>query len=100
MENYNIVPIESDSMKTYLFKIVLEQDEDFDGNASGWLATCPTLVEKGASAWGETQEEAVKNLREVLEMTLEGLIEAGEAIPHKGNDDIEVLEEPRVAVTL
>ena len=100
MENYKVVPIERDSMKTYLFKIVLEQDEDFDGKASGWLATCPTLVEKGASAWGETQEEAVKNLREVLEMTLEGLLEDGESIPVNGNGDIQVLEEPRVAVTL
>ena len=100
MENYKIASIESGSMKTYLFKIVLEQDEDFDCNASGWLATCPTLVEKGASAWGETQEKAVKNLSEVLEMTLEGLIEAGEPILYKGNDDIQVLEEPRVAVTL
>jgi len=100
MEDYKIVPIGSDSMKTYLFKIVIEQDEDFDGNASGWLATCPTLVEKGASAWGETQEEAVKNLREVLEMTVEGLIEDGEVIALNGNGDIQILEEPRLAVTL
>ncbi len=90
----------SNSMKTYLFKIVLEQDEDFDGNSSGWLATCPSLVEKGASAWGSTQEEAVKNLREVLEMTVEGLIENGESFPIRENEDIQVLEEPRVAITI
>jgi len=66
-------------MRTYVFKIVLEQDEDFDGNPHGWHVYCPTLVKQGGSTWGGTKEEAVANIREVLEMTVESMLEHGES---------------------
>jgi hypothetical protein len=31
------------AVKTYTFKVVLDPDEDFDGNPSGWHADCPAL---------------------------------------------------------
>jgi hypothetical protein len=49
-------------MKTYNFKVVVEPDEDFDGNPAGWHAYCPFLEKRGASTWGTTQSEAVKNM--------------------------------------
>ena len=87
-------------MKTYLFKIVIEQDEDFDGNPSGWLAYCPALRSQGAAAGGETREEALSNIREVIEMTVESLVEEGRSLPINSNGDIQLLESPSVVVTI
>jgi len=47
-------------MKIYNFKVILEPDEDFDGNPSGWHVYCPALKKVGGSTWGETREEALK----------------------------------------
>ena len=77
-------------MKTYILKIVLEPDED------RWFVCCPILEEKGAATWGYTPEEALKNIREVIEMTIQSMIEHGEPIP----EDVEVSSEPLVAVTV
>ena len=59
-------------MKSHLFHVELEPDEE------GWRAFYPPLEEIGASTWGYTQEEALKNIQEVLEMILEGLEERGQ----------------------
>jgi len=64
-------------MKSYTFRVVVERDGDV------WAAYCPALVEKGASTWGETKEEALKNIQEVLQMVIESLVEHGEPIPEK-----------------
>ena len=98
--DYRVVPIEDKHMKTYVFKVVLEQDEDFDGNPSGWHVYSPSLVDKGASTWGSTRAEALANIREVLEMTVESMKEHGEEIPQEAKGDIQIFEEPRVAVTV
>ena len=42
-------------------------------------AFCSAL--KGASTWGYTEEEALKNIREVVQMTVESMIEHREKIP-------------------
>ena len=68
-------------MKTYVLGIVLEPDEDFDGHVAGWHAYCPALVAQGASTWGETQADALANIREVLQMTVSSMAEHGEAPP-------------------
>jgi len=64
-------------MKTYLFKVVVEPDENV------WTAYCPTLLTQGASTWGKTQREALKHIHEVVEMIVGELIEDGEAVPPK-----------------
>ena len=56
-------------MKTYTFRVVVEPDED------RWFAYCPVLEDKGGATWGYTKEEALKNIREVVEMTVESMIE-------------------------
>ena len=59
-------------MKTYLFTVVVEEDHFEDGRKA-YHAYCPAL--KGASTWGYTREEALKNIREVVEMTIESMKE-------------------------
>ena len=46
-------------MKSYVFRVVLEEDEDV------WRAFIPELEAKGAATWGDTKEEALRNIREV-----------------------------------
>jgi len=81
-------------MKTYIFRVVVEPDEE------RWFAYCPILEEKGGATWGYTREEALRNIKEVIEMTIEGLIERGEPIPEEPEGEVRVFPEPLVAVTV
>ena len=87
-------------MRTYNFKVVVEPDEDFDGNPSGWHAYCPALERQGASTWGETETEALKRIDDVVRMVVESMLEHGERIPEEPRDQVEVTVEPRVVVTV
>src|ERR1700722_5182876 len=98
-EGETIVQPETMAMKTYNFKVLIEPDEDFDGNPSGWHAHCPALERLGGSTWGETREVALKNINDVVHMIVESMLEHGEAIPQPA-DQVEVTVEPRVAVTV
>ncbi len=62
-------------MTTYTFKIVVEPDED------RWRAYSPELEAEGAATWGYTREEALQNIREVLEMIVTELAEEGRPVP-------------------
>jgi predicted RNase H-like HicB family nuclease len=81
-------------MKTYTFHVVIEPDED------RWHAYCPVLIRQGAATWGQTEQEALKNIREVVQMVVESLIEHGQPIPDAPADQVQVTVEPRVAVTI
>ena len=81
-------------MKTYVFRVVVEPDED------RWIAYCPLLEEKGGATWGNTQDEALSNIREVVQMTVQSMVEHGEAIPEGPSSDVSVLPETNVAVTI
>jgi predicted RNase H-like HicB family nuclease len=87
-------------MRTYNFKVVLETDEDFDGNPSGWYAYCPTLERQGASTWGASQAEALENINDVVQLVVESMLEHGERVPGEPIDQVHVIVEPRVAVTV
>jgi predicted RNase H-like HicB family nuclease len=82
------------TVKTYVFRVVVEPDED------RWLAYCPALVKLGAATWGYTQEEALKHIREVVEMVVEELAEENQPIPEEPEGEVIVSAEPRVAVTI
>ena len=62
-------------MKTYTFNLVVEPDED------RWHAYCPALVRQGAATWGNTEQEALKNIREVVQMVVESLTEHRQPVP-------------------
>ena len=63
-------------MKTYLFDIELEPDEE------GWRAFYPPLEDIGASTWGKSKEEALDNIQEVLSLILEELSEEERPLVH------------------
>ena len=64
--------------KIYIFPVTLESDEE------GWRVFSPPLESMGASTWGETQEEALKNIREVLAVMLEEFLEEGKDVAAQG----------------
>jgi len=78
--------------KTYIFQVEVIPDED------RWFARCPVLEDRGAATWGYTRQEALKNIGEVLQMTVESMIDHGEPIPEEPG--IQVFSEPRVAITI
>ena len=77
-------------MKTYLFKVVIEPDED------AWFASCPALEQYGAATWGKTKEEALKHIDEVVHMIIKELVEDGDPIPK----DVQISPEPLVSITV
>ena len=79
-------------MKTYIFRVELEADEE------GWRAFYPPLENVGASTWGNTPDDALKNIQEVLSMILEERADANEPVPV--DDGVSVSEGALVAVTL
>jgi predicted RNase H-like HicB family nuclease len=79
-------------VKTYVFQVEVEPDEE------GWRAFYPPWEEIGASTWGYTKEEAIKNIQEVLSMILEEFNEEGRPIP--ATEQMTVSESTLVAVSL
>jgi predicted RNase H-like HicB family nuclease len=73
-------------MRTYKFKIVIEQDED-----GVYIVSCPAL--KGCYSQGTTIEEAVENIKDAIRLHIEARKAVGEPVP------IEVLlDEVKVSV--
>ena len=56
--------IKANKMKTYHFPIVVEIDED-----GVYIVSCPTF--KGCHSYGQTIDEALENLKEVIELCME-----------------------------
>jgi predicted RNase H-like HicB family nuclease len=83
-----------DPVKTYTFKVVVEPDED------RWHAYCPALKAYAAATWGNTQEEALEHIQEVVQMVVGELIEDGIPVPEGPKEEVEVFSEARVAVTI
>lgn len=81
-------------MKTYAFKVVVEPDE------GGYHAYCPALRHLGAVTQGATEDEAFRNIDEVIHMIVDELREEGAPLPDGSSEDVEVLEDTRVAVTI
>jgi predicted RNase H-like HicB family nuclease len=68
-------------MKSYVFKVVIEQDKwpDEPDEKAIWRASVPALP--SAHAWGDTQQQALENLRNAVELIIEDLRERQEEIP-------------------
>jgi len=79
-------------MKTYIFKVFIEGDPKDDRMA--YHAYCPAL--KGCHTWGYSYEEALRNIREAVDLYIEDLKENGEPIPEEGA--LEILPEPAISV--
>lgn len=61
-------------MKTYVFKVAVEREED-----GRWSASIPVLP--GCATWGYTKEEALESLEEAAKAYLEVLAEQGKVAP-------------------
>ena len=55
-------------MKTYMFGVVVEPDED------RWVAYCLALEEYATTTWGYTREEAPQHIHEAVSMVLQELV--------------------------
>jgi predicted RNase H-like HicB family nuclease len=62
--SYNGIATEELEMKKIHLPIIIEIDED-----GYYIVTCPIF--KGCHSYGETIDEALKNIKEVIEMCLE-----------------------------
>ena len=79
-------------MKTLVLKVHLKKEED-----GRWSASIPALP--GCSSWGYTDHEALDNIKDAAEIYIEDMIDAGEGIPGR-SDEIDVIDDPAVAVSL
>jgi predicted RNase H-like HicB family nuclease len=77
-------------MKTYIFSVALEPDEDV------WRAYIPDLEAQGAATWGHSADEALRNIQEVAQIVIEDLLADGESLPQS----VKVSEQPLVAVSV
>ena len=86
-------------MKTYTFKVILEKDFFEDGREA-YHAYAPAL--KAAATWGYTKEEAINNIKDVIQMVVESMIEHHEPLPSgdTATDLVTVSPELKVSVTV
>jgi predicted RNase H-like HicB family nuclease len=82
-------------VKSYIFQIIIEDDE-FDDGRPGFSAHCPAI--EAAVTWGETREQALQRINDLIHTLVQISIEKGSAIP-TGNLVIE-LESPAVVVNV
>lgn len=61
-------------MKTYKFRIVVEQDED-----GVYIVSVPSL--KGCYSQGDTVDEAVENIKDAIKLHIEARESLGELVP-------------------
>lgn len=91
------------SLKTYSFKVVVEPDEDAQGDPA-WYAYCPALESVGGATSGRNREEALRNINEVVRMIVQEFIDEGKPLPEGPADSVEIDEVsedmPRIAVTV
>lgn len=96
------VAVKRNRTRTYIFRVVLEEDRwpDEPPSEAVWRAYVPILESRGVGTWGETREEALKNLQEVLEMVIGSMMEHGEPIPEGPPSEVEAVHEPRVSIMI
>jgi len=68
----------------YVYRLVIEPDED------KYYAEIPALP--GCYSWGHTYQEALKNIKEALELWLAVKLESGEPIPTDAPETIKNAE--------
>lgn len=79
-------------MKTYIFKVELEEEDGI------WQAVVPALP--GCNAWGNTQEEALIAIQENTKAYIETLIEEHQPVPIEEKEVKVPINAHAVAVTI
>lgn len=88
-------------MKTSAFQVVLEKDKwpDEPDEKAVWRAYIPALEHQGASSWGYTQKEALKNLQDAVDLLVESLLEHGEEFPPGLSSQTQISDLPLIHST-
>ncbi len=98
MKHDTSIPLgERPRMKSYSFKVIFERDKWPDEKAI-WRAYIPVLP--AAHAWGNTQHEALENLKNAVDLIIEDLVEEGKPIPTEPAPQVQVSQEPLLMVTI
>ena len=84
-------------MKSYIFRVLVEEDA-LENGLKAFHASCPAL--KGCHTWGHTYAEALVKIRAAIELYIEDLREAGEAIPVDAEHGAVEWPTPAVAVNV
>ena len=84
-------------MKSYIFSVVIEEDS-FDDGREAFHAYCPALT--GCHTWGHTQEEALMNIQEAVELYVDDLIESANPVPVDPDKGAIQLDTPSVVVNV
>ena len=71
-------------MKTYTFKVEVEQDED-----GRWGADIPVLP--GCAAWGYTRQKALEALQETAQAFLEVMMKFNDPLPLEAEQEVKSL---------
>jgi len=71
-------------MSIYKFSVIVEKDSD------GYFALCPEL--QGCYTQGDTYEEALVNIKDVIRLHVEDRIESGEDIPQSESVSLTLME--------
>jgi len=87
-------------VKSYTFKVILAEDKwpDEPEEKAIWRAYIPILP--AAHAWGDTQQQALGNLRNAIDLIIEDMLERGESIPEEPRSQVKTSKEPLVTVTV
>lgn len=84
-------------MKSYIFSVVVEEDQFEDGR-NAYHAYCPAL--KGCHTWRHTYDEALVNIQDAVEIFVEDLLEAASAIPVGPENGVIERDSPSVVVNI
>ena len=101
MERYTYIPITGrHQMKSYTFQVVFEKDKwpDEPDEKALWRAYIPALP--AAHAWGNTEQEALENLKNAVDLIIEDLQESGQPLPTEPAPQVQVSHEPLLTVTI
>jgi len=79
------------SVKSYIFQAELVQEDD-----GRWSAGIPVLP--GCATWGDTKEEAIRNIRDAAEAYIRDMKNQGEQVPT--DLGTQVVDKPVVAITI
>ena len=75
------------------YRIIIEPDKRTGTNEAGYAAYCPTL---GLSDGGDTIEEAIANIKKLIEFHLDSLIKEKQPIPRDSDEEIVVMAKVRI----
>lgn len=101
MAHLRYIPItKAARVKSYLFKVVFEKDIWLDEPHwhALWRVYIPALP--GAHAWGNTQQEALENLKNAVDLVIGNLLEEGNPIPADPSSYVQPCDEPLLVITV